>query len=135
MERGRVRSKEKMNKKPKYITSSASQWHHLKPFARQHRKTPTHTEKLVWNIVRNKQLGVRIRRQHAIADFIVDFVCLEKNLVIEIDGASHNGREEYDAWRTGILSELGFRVIRFTDDEVKNMGDLVEKKIREELAK
>ena len=129
-----MRSQKTMNEKPKYITSSASQWHHLKPFVREHRIEPTFAEKLVWNFVRNKQLGIRIRRQHAIADYIVDFVCLEKNLVIEIDGDSHVGNEEYDTWRTSILNELGYRVIRFTDDEVKNKGEWVERKIREELA-
>ncbi|MFN8366631.1 MAG: endonuclease domain-containing protein [Candidatus Kapaibacterium sp.] len=123
-----------MNEKPKYITSNTSQWHHLKPFAREHRKDPTYAEKLVWNFVRNKQLGVRIRRQHAIADFIVDFVCLEKSLIIEIDGDSHTGKEEYDAWRTSILNELGYRVIRFTDEDVKSKGEWVEQRIREELA-
>ena len=124
-----------MNQTPNYITTTPEKWHRLKPFARENRKEPTHAEKLVWNFVRNKQLGVRIRRQHAIADFVVDFVCLEKKLVIEIDGESHVGNEEYDAWRTSILNELGFSIIRFTDEEVIGKGEWVERRIREELSR
>ena len=58
----------------------------LKDFAKQNRKNATPAEDVLWGNIRNKALGVEFRRQHIIADFIVDFVCLDKMLIIEVDG-------------------------------------------------
>ena len=73
----------------------------------------------MWQAVRNNQLGFKIRRQHAIGVFIADFVCLDKRLVIEVDGEYHLNNQQYDQARTEFLKSEGFDVIRFTNDEVK----------------
>ena len=74
----------------------------------------------MWQNIRNKQFGVEFRRQHIIGDFIVDFVCLDKMLVIEVDGGYHTERMqlEDDVIRTGILNSLGFKVVRFSNERV-----------------
>jgi very-short-patch-repair endonuclease len=83
------------------------------------RKQATHPEKLLWSILSGRQLaGLKFRRQHPIEPYIVDFYCAEANLVIELDGESHNGREGYDAERTTKLEYLGVQVLRVTNDEV-----------------
>jgi very-short-patch-repair endonuclease len=82
----------------------------------------TPTEAKVWQAVRRRQLGFKIRRQHAIDRFIVDFYCAEVNLVIEIDGESHvePDQESYDTERTRWLEERGCRVIRFEARQVED---------------
>jgi len=77
-------------------------------------------EQVLWNHLRNKSLGVRFLRQHIIGDCIVDFVSLECLLVVEVDGAYHaeRGQMEMDEVRTGALERMGFKVIRFTNEEV-----------------
>jgi very-short-patch-repair endonuclease len=69
-------------------------------------------------MLRNKKFGVKFRRQHIIDIYIVDFVALSKKLVVEVDGDSHKNKEEYDLLRTQVLNSKGFRVIRFTNQEV-----------------
>ncbi|MCS6795776.1 MAG: DUF559 domain-containing protein, partial [Raineya sp.] len=103
-------------------TTSPEKWKKLKEFARNNRKNPTEAENILWQTLRNRNLGVKFRRQHAIDGFIVDFVCLERSLIIEVDGAVHLAKEqqELDQIRTEYLEYLGYRVIRFTNDEVEN---------------
>ena len=87
--------------------------------ARQLRKSPTDAEKALWNILRNRQIsGYRFRRQAPIGRYIVDFVCFENRLVIEVDGGQHLERAKYDAGRTAWLESAGFRVIRFWNNQV-----------------
>ena len=87
--------------------------------ARQLRQPQTPAEAKLWNHLRRKQLGdLKFRRQHPIDRFIVDFYCGEHKLVIEVDGDTHAMQEEYDAARTEWLQDRGYRVIRFTNDEV-----------------
>ncbi|WP_445738351.1 leucine--tRNA ligase [Mariniflexile sp.] len=88
--------------------------------AKEMRKEPTEAEKLLWEELRNKKLNHKIRQQHLIEDFIVDFVCLSKKLVIEVDGDYHNGeaQKQLDAEGTLRLNNEGFEVIRFTNNEV-----------------
>ncbi len=105
---------------PRYMTTDAETWKHLKPLAREHRKEQTEAEEILWQHLRNKKLGFKFRRQHAIGEFIVDFVCIEKKLVVELDGEVHKEQREYDAERTRILNGRGFRVIRFWNSEVTN---------------
>lgn len=105
-------------------------------FARTNRKVQTPAEKILWGRLRNRQLaGFKFRRQHSISNFIVDFFCLECNLVIEIDGAYHNEKTqaEYDAERTLELTKRGLRVIRFTNDEVVNKTEFVIQEIVKHL--
>jgi len=102
------------------FTTDRQRWKNLKGFARENRSEPTPAEAHLWQTLRGGQLGHRFRRQHAIADYIVDFVCLPAWLVVEVDGAIHNVPEEveYDGGRTHALQECGFLVIRFTNEEV-----------------
>lgn len=102
----------------RYIHTTPEKWEHLKGYCRDNRKQQTHAEKIAWSIVRNSHLGYRVRRQHAFENFIIDFICIEKKIVIEIDGESHQDQQEYDAWRTSMLEELGakssdFLMMRF----------------------
>lgn len=87
---------------------------------RQLRKNTTEPERRLWAKIRNRQLGVRFRRQHGIGEYIVDFYCPECNLVIELDGDSHFSPESLgnDATRDGFLSELNLQVKRFTNREI-----------------
>jgi cyclase len=96
------------------------------------RRDMTTTEKLLWERVCKKQLGVRIRRQHPIWKFIADFYCHEVKLVIEIDGQIHSYPEnkEYDISRDIILTEFQIEILRFTNDEVLNEPDLVIERIK-----
>ena len=89
-----------------YFHTSPEKWAVLKEFARNNRKNPTEAEDRLWQELRKEQLGVKFRRQHAIEDFIVDFVCLEKRLVVEVNGEIHEQQKEYDEMRTAFL-EIG----------------------------
>ncbi|MBI5326248.1 MAG: endonuclease domain-containing protein [Ignavibacteriae bacterium] len=89
---------------------------------------------MLWKELRNKKLvGHKIRRQHSIHVYIVDFVCYERRLVIELDGSVHDKLKEYDIERTKVLNDQGFRVIRFRNNEVMNNLDSVIKRIKHEL--
>ena len=91
--------------------------------ARQLRQNLTPAEKMLWEALKNRQLnGLKFRSQHPIASFIVDFYCPHHRLVIELDGAIHDRQREYDAAQTEKLNHLGYRVIRFDNQEV--MSDL-----------
>jgi very-short-patch-repair endonuclease len=82
--------------------------------ARQMRKNPTDAERRLWSYLRGRQgNGFKFRRQHPIGPFIVDFCCIEKKLVIELDGEQHLDAQQYDASRTEQLQKEGYRVIRF----------------------
>ena len=97
----------------------------LKTFAKSNRKESTKSEKIIWNLIRNKKIGARFRRQHQIGDYVIDFVSIEKKLIIEIDGGQHNNEQDvkYDEKRTLYLKNLGFKVIRFWNNDVLNNLD------------
>jgi very-short-patch-repair endonuclease len=104
-----------------FHTTDIQTWKILKPFARENRKNPTKAEDKLWQSLRGKQLkDYKFRRQHAILSYIVDFVNIDKKLVIEVDGEIHevNDNPKYDEYRTQELNELGFRVVRFKNEEV-----------------
>jgi len=103
-----------------YMTSSPDRYELLKDFAKKNRKNPTLAESFLWAQVKGKSLGVKFQRQHIIYDYIADFVCLEKKLIIEIDGGYHFIGKQIvkDSERTEILESLGFKVIRFSNEEV-----------------
>jgi len=89
--------------------------------ARELRKTQTDTESKLWNILRGRNFGnFKFRRQEQIGRYIVDFVCYEKRLIVELDGGQHNEDKniEYDAIRTRYLESQNFTVIRFWNNEV-----------------
>jgi len=91
--------------------------------AKQMRREPSLAEKILWKELRRKQTeGVRFRRQQPIGPYIADYYCSELALVIEIDGETHGGREEYDLSRQQWLEANGIKVIRFSNSEIyKNL--------------
>ncbi|MET2995912.1 methionine synthase [Flavobacterium columnare] len=107
--------------KQTWKTASPTLYAKLKERAKKMRNNPTDAEKMLWNVLSNKGIdGFKFRRQHIIGEYIVDFVCLEKQLVVEVDGAVHDNKEqiEHDRFRTEWLESKGFKVIRFKNDEV-----------------
>lgn len=89
-------------------------------FAIELRKEPTPAERKLWAYLRNDQLGVSFRRQHAIGNYIPDFVCIERKLIIELDGGQHVEQADYDEVRTQYLELQGYKVIRFWNHEIMN---------------
>lgn len=99
----------------------------LKKLARELRKNSTLSEVLLWLKIKEKVMGVEFHRQVPIDNFIVDFYCHELMLAIEIDGNSHDDKQDYDQNRQQILENLGVRFIRFRDIDVKQkMGWVLE---------
>ena len=84
------------------------------------RKELTPTEAKLWARLRNDQLGVNFRRQHAVGNYITDFCSPKTKLIIELDGSQHLEQEEYDQERTEYLEEQGYKVLRFWNNEVTN---------------
>ncbi len=87
--------------------------------ARKLRKNLTEAEHALWRHLRLRQCGgYKFRRQQPIGNYIVDFVCMEKRLVIEVDGGHHLEQEAYDSERDAWLKKQGFSVVRFWDNQV-----------------
>ncbi len=87
-------------------------------YARAMRSDSTKAENVLWQALRNKQLsGFKFKRQVPIENYIVDFVCFESRLVIEVDGSQHI-ESEYDKVRDAALTAAGFRLLRFWNDEI-----------------
>jgi very-short-patch-repair endonuclease len=87
--------------------------------ARTLRKSLTDVENKLWSQLRGRQVsGVKFRRQHPIGPFIVDFCCVERGLVVELDGSQHAERNAADERRTRLIERSGYRVLRFWDNEV-----------------
>lgn len=99
----------------------------LKQYAAYNRAHPTEAEIVLWQQIRGKQCGCKFLRQYIIGDYIVDFVCLSKQLVIELDGAYHYQgiQPALDAQRQAVLEQMGFRVIRFTNNEILCQTDQI----------
>lgn len=91
-------------------------------FARMLRKEATDAEDKLWQHLRAKRLGVKFRRQHPIGDYVVDFFCAAKKLIIEVDGGIHLDPEvkENDLNRQQVLSSYGYHILRFTNEEVED---------------
>ncbi|MFZ5880566.1 MAG: endonuclease domain-containing protein [Chloroflexota bacterium] len=90
------------------------------------RKEPTPAERKLWAYLRGDKLGINFRRQHAIGKYIPDFVCIEKKLIVELDGSQHLQQVEYDEERTKYLNSLGYKVIRFWNNDVmKNIEGVI----------
>lgn len=103
-----------------YKTADLSVYDLLKTNANSNRHNPTEAESVLWQYLRASQLGHKFLRQHVIGTYIVDFLCRSTGLVIEVDGGYHNIKEqqEQDVVRTEWLEEHGFKVIRFTNEQV-----------------
>ena len=104
----------------------------VKQQARELRREQTPAEAILWQHLRAKQLtGVRFRRQHPIGPYIVDFYCADCRPVVELDGDTHAWLVEYDLARTAWLQNGGYRVIRFTNSEVRWQLEAVLEQIAE----
>ncbi|MCB9455881.1 MAG: endonuclease domain-containing protein [Anaerolineaceae bacterium] len=109
-------------------------WKNLKPLARQMRHEPTPAENALWERLRNRRVArAKFRRQYTIERFIVDFVCVELRLIIEVDGDIHDLQTEYDAARQAFLESQGFCVLRFNNGDVLQSLDAVVTVIGETL--
>jgi very-short-patch-repair endonuclease len=97
----------------------------LKKHSRQLRKDMTDVERKLWYYLRRNQLGVKFRRQYPIGKYIVDFVCLEKHLVIELDGGQHALQTDYDKERDAFFVSEGFKVLRFWNNEMTENEEAV----------
>jgi very-short-patch-repair endonuclease len=97
-------------------------------FAKTLRKKPTDAENKLWQHLRAKRLfGLKFRRQEPIGGYIADFVCLEKKVIIELDGGQHSEKPEKDQERDEWLKAEGFRVLRFWNNDVfKQTNDILE---------
>jgi len=83
----------------------------------------TDVEGMLWARIRGRQLqGFRFRRQHPIGRYIVDFICLELQLIIELDGGQHMDQQQYDVRRSQWLQNNGFKIVRFWNNDVT--GDI-----------
>ncbi len=104
--------------------------------ARRLRKKSTKAEELLWEVLRNEKLaGLKFRRQHPAANYILDFYCHSQKMAIEIDGPVHDSdwHEESDIKREQVLKSLGIKVIRFRNDEVLFDLNLVISNIKEQI--
>jgi very-short-patch-repair endonuclease len=93
----------------------------LHGWAHENRNAPTQAEEMLWEALRNRQLeGLRFRCQHAYATFIFDFYCPAHKLIVEVDGGYHEEGDQalHDTERDEYLAGLGFRTLRFTNDQV-----------------
>ena len=98
--------------------------------ARDLRKNLTEAERLLWKHLRLRQMGnFKFRRQQPIDNFIVDFICFEKRLIVEIDGGHHSEQPVQDAKRDQYLKEQGFTVLRFWNSEVEKEIEAVKEQI------
>jgi very-short-patch-repair endonuclease len=105
----------------------------LHPEAIRMRENPTKAESILWDELKSKKLGYKFRRQHIIDKYIVDFYCVEKGLIIEVDGDIHNEQKERDSERDNILNSLGCKVLRVTNQELSINMNLVIEKIKTRL--
>jgi very-short-patch-repair endonuclease len=102
--------------------------------ARDLRASATEAEQKLWSRLRKGQLdGFQFRRQYSIGPFFVDFICLEAELIIEVDGSQHADREDQDESRSAFLRDYGCRVLRVWNFEVLNDVDSVVERIAEVL--
>jgi len=102
--------------------------------ARELRKNLTDAERVLWRCLRFRQLGgYKFRRQQGIGKYIVDFICLEKRLIVEVDGGQHLEQMAYDSEREDWLKSQGFRILRFWDNEVMEEAQAVTEAIIEAL--
>ncbi|HMV42795.1 MAG TPA: endonuclease domain-containing protein [Leptospiraceae bacterium] len=111
----------------------------LKKKARKLRRNMTSAEKMIWYqlLAKDKLEGFRFLRQKPIDEYIADFYCHKLKLVIEIDGESHLAEEakDYDEHRTRVLNAYGIEVVRYTNEQIRNHLDEVEKDLKEKVSR
>jgi len=97
---------------------------HLLVRARKLRKNSTDTEQRLWYFLRAKRFnGYKFKRQYIIGNYIVDFICIENKLIIELDGSQHIDAIKYDMKRTNYLIDRGYNVLRFWNNDVLQNTD------------
>jgi adenine-specific DNA-methyltransferase len=102
--------------------------------ARKLRNAPTEAERALWARLRRRQVeGLRFRRQQPLGRYIVDFVCLERRLIVEVDGSQHLEQQGYDEARRRWLEAQGYRVLRFWNNQVLAQTDAVVETIAQAL--
>ncbi|HSW59524.1 MAG TPA: endonuclease domain-containing protein [bacterium] len=115
----------------------------VKIVVRSLRNNQTESEKIFWNAVRQRKvMDLRFLRQHSFTFlynnkerfFIADFYCAKKKLVVEIDGKIHEKQKDYDELREYIIQSLGYKVIRFTNEDIQHDLDNIVKKLEKELS-
>ena len=111
---------QKKDQEPGYFTADPALYNLLKQYAKENRQKETLAETILWRFIRGCQLGVNFRRQHIIGDYIADFVCLPQKIIIELDGGYHQlpSQQLSDEERTVWLNNKGFKVLRFSNEEV-----------------
>ncbi len=116
-------------------TSAPDRYELLKEFAKANRREMTESERVLWEALRKLNCGYHFRRQHSIGDYITDFICLKRKLVIEVDGGYHNEpmQQQDDQMRTDFLESIGYTVIRFKNEEIYNNLNEVVMRIKEKL--
>ncbi len=117
------------------FTTDPISWNLLIDKAKEMRHLPTKAEDVLWECIRNRKIDYKIRRQHIVNGYIADFICIEKRVIIEVDGGIHQTKEqkEHDTFRTEVLNNSGFFVMRFTNEEVLENPYKVAKQIKEQL--
>ena len=104
-------------------------------FARGLRRRPTDAERRLWARLRDRRLlGVKFTRQMPIGPYVVDFCCRERKLIVELDGGQHSTRADYDSGRTAFLHALGYRALRFWDNDALANTDGVLQHIAEAMS-
>ena len=103
--------------------------------ARELRNNATPMERKLWRYLARSQLGAKFSRQIEVERYYADFLCHSRKLIVELDGFSHEARMKYDAVRDAFLRDAGFRILRFTNEDVRTNVEGVVKAIAEELKK
>ena len=118
-----------------YETAAPDRYELLKDFAKKNRREMTVSERLLWEALRKLNCGYHFRRQHPIGDYIADFICIKKMLVIEVDGGYHNEpiQQQDDQVRTDYLESKGYTVIHFKNEEINNNLQEVIIRIKKQL--
>ena len=94
------------------------------------RRNQTDAERPLWKHLRDRRFeGFKFRRQRPLGRYIVDLICLEERLIVEVDGGQHSGRQMYDSERDQWLGSQGYRVLRFWNNQVLNEIDAVKEAI------
>lgn len=122
-----------------WMTADPMEYELLKENARNNRRNMTEAESVFWSIVKGNGMGQRCLRQHVIGDYIVDFLFRKSKLIVEIDGGYHFSEEQQkeDAIRTKWLENEGYKVVRFTNEQVlfdtDNMIEKIEVALNREI--
>ncbi len=121
--------------KPRWQTANKDFYKKYKDERKKLKDEMTNAENILWEKLRNKQLGVKFRRQHIIDFYIPDFVALSIKLIIEVDGKIHLAKKAEDKERTKRLAAIGYKVVRFTNEEIENSIEEVVLKLKNEVDK